>query len=287
MREAASEATGFVNASWFHNSISKTRRSAFAAWDDLPWRCAALAVSKHYHGGQAVKRSALVRRKHPSENRQTSSDVSFLLLHEMLQLATEHDWVAADASQAGFGNRLREWSAHLGVDTTLGYWACMSVWVDGAPFSAKASDSVFLLTWRLLTGSHRNRHWIFEVNKRRLCACGCFGRHTFQVLAWSFRALLSGRYPRHDHKGEPSAPSSWRGKVAGQSLRIRRMCLAKTGGWAWLERVVGLLWGGMTVHVAHVAGCATPGSLQVRTTTRVWLRSGGLLLSTRWLSGRS
>ena len=65
------------------------------------------------------------------EIRQTSSDVSFLLLHEMLQHAvledTEHDWVAADVSQVGFANRLHEWSAHLGVDTTQGHWACMSV----------------------------------------------------------------------------------------------------------------------------------------------------------------
>ena len=36
---------GFVNASRFHNRTSFTRRSAVAAWDDLPWRCAALAVS--------------------------------------------------------------------------------------------------------------------------------------------------------------------------------------------------------------------------------------------------
>ena len=137
------------------------------------------------------------------------------------------------------------WGAHLGVDTTEGHWACMSVWGDSAPFSAKASDSVFLLTWRLLTGCHRKRYWIFAVNKRRLCACGCFGRHTmdaaFQFLAWSFRALSSGRYPRHDHKGEPFAPSSWRGKVAGQSLRIRGACVAKTGDWAWLKQVVGLI----------------------------------------------
>ena len=183
------------------------------------------------------------------ENRQTLSEVSFLLPHEMLQHAVpegaEHDWVAADASQVGFANRLRDWGAHLGVDTTEGHWACMSVWGDSAPFSAKASDSVFLLTWRLLTGCHRKRYWIFAVNKRRLCACGCFGRHTmdaaFQFLAWSFRALSSGRYPRHDHQGEPFAPSSWRGKVAGQSLRIRGACVAKTGDWAWLKQVVGLM----------------------------------------------
>ena len=47
---------------------------------------------EHYQGvGQAVQRSALVRRKHPKwsevENRQTSSDVPFVLLHEMLQHA--------------------------------------------------------------------------------------------------------------------------------------------------------------------------------------------------------
>ena len=137
------------------------------------------------------------------------------------------------------GAHISEWTQHKGTGRACPFGG------DSAPFSAKASDSVFLLTWRLLTGSHRNRYWIFAVNKRRLCACGCFGRHTmdaaFQVVAWSFRALLSGRYPRHDHKGEPFAPSSWRGKVAGQSLRIRGACLAKTSNWAWLKQVVGLV----------------------------------------------
>ena len=97
------------------------------------------------------------------------------------------------ASRASYvsGAHISEWTQHKGTGRACPFSG------DSAPFSAKASDSVFLLTWRLLTGCHRKRFWIFAVNKLRLCACGCFGRDTmdaaFQVLAWSCRALLSAR----------------------------------------------------------------------------------------------
>ena len=134
MREAASDATGLVNASQQHLKDKKVSschlgrfamemcRSGRSSAADLSAlcrqaprrnpRCAALlpqwtskrACDKGSANnttntlpgrlsqgvGQAVQRSVLVRRKHPKwsevENCQTSSSVvSFLLLHEMLQ----------------------------------------------------------------------------------------------------------------------------------------------------------------------------------------------------------
>ena len=136
------------------------------------------------------------------ENRQASSDVSFFCC--LTNCCNTHSLKARSmtgsrptprkrASRASHvsGAHISEWTQHKGTGRACPF-SC-----DSAPFSAKASGSVFLLTWRLLTGCHRKRFWILAVNKRRLCACGCFGRDTmdaaFQVLAWSCGDLLSAR----------------------------------------------------------------------------------------------
>jgi hypothetical protein len=122
--------------------------------------------------------------------------------------------------------------------------ACISLWGDNAPYSARSKDSVFLLTWRLLTGRKRDRLWALALPKKHLGACGCFGRRSFDaafvVLAYSFRALLAGSYPMKDRMGDYFQANSWRGQMAGQRLRIRGACLAKPGDWAWLKQIVGL-----------------------------------------------
>ena len=81
----------------------------------------------------------------------------------------------------------------------------------------------------------------------------CFGRHTmdaaFQVLA--FQGVTHG-----------TTASSWRGKVAGQSLRISGACVAKTGDGAWLKQVVGLMvWCCWLCNARFVAGSCDDASL--------------------------
>ena len=161
------------------------------------------------------------------ENRQTSSDMSFLLLHEILQHAvpegTEHDWVAAGASQVGFANvyvsgtHISEWTQHKGTGR-----AC--------PFGETARHSLrtLRLTWRLLTGSHRNRYWIIAVDKRRLCALWVL-RKTHHgrrfpgfwrgLSGFSFRGVTHGTTTRASLSRQVRGAARWRDKACASAGR--------------------------------------------------------------------
>ena len=139
------------------------------------------------------------------ENRQTYlRTFSILMHHEMLQHAApegaEQDRVAA---------------AHLGVDTKQGHWACMSVWEGQRSllcegFRFRFSSHVAALD-RLPSESSLDlcseqapsvRLWVLRKTHH--------GRR-FPGFGVVFQGLLSGRHPRHDHKGEPFAPVAWQG----------------------------------------------------------------------------
>ena len=70
----------------------------------------------------------------------------------------------------------------------------LGVWGDSAPFLRR--DSVYLMLWNLLSGSDHKRYWFTTFTKRTTCSCGCFGRHTFevvwQVMKWCLEALQLG-----------------------------------------------------------------------------------------------
>ena len=93
------------------------------------------------------------------------------------------------------------------------FWALGRPRALGRFSSFLQQDNVFLLTWRLLTGTVRTRYWLCCFSKKEICQCGCFGRHTldtiFAVAAWSMRTLLAGQYPKVDHEGHPCAPASY------------------------------------------------------------------------------
>ena len=128
--------------------------------------------------------------------------MNFLPIHEVLNHLFDPNeaetWCGISPAQEGFQIDLQEWGRRMGVDTTSGHWAGLGLWVDSAP--SFKQDRVFLLTWRLLTGTVRSRYWLCcFFSKKEICQCGCFGRHTldtiFAVAAWSMRALLAGQYP--------------------------------------------------------------------------------------------
>ena len=229
---------------------------------------------------QAVQRSALVRRKHPSvERSRVPSDIfttnttlpgcwptrhlrtfPFCCFTKCYNTQSLKEWsmvgLRPTPPKWASRNRMREWCAHLGVDTTQGRWACMSVWEDSAPFSVKASDSVFLLTWRLLTGCHPNRYWIFAVNKRRLCACACFGRHTMDAAFQGFGVVFQG------------SPFGALPTARPQGRAFRAKFVARRGGGTKLAHPRGVLRQDRRLGLAEAR-------LLVRATTRAWLRSGG------------
>ena len=181
-----------------------------------------------------------------SIGRQTMQNLKVYPPHETLDALVgpgcEEEWGSFDESQGGFLRSLREWADRLHVTLAGNHWLCLALWGDSAPFNKR--DSLYLLTHRVLNGRHRRRVWIAALSKRYLCACGCYGRHTFDALfdivAWSLRALLAGTWPHFDHQGRPFAESDWRYHKAGQPFRFRAALIAKCGDWAWHKQILGV-----------------------------------------------
>ena len=185
----------------------------------------------------------------PMSMSQTTKTMKFLPMHEVLghvvKPGTQEQFCSCDESQEGFQTELASWGRRLGIDTASGYWAGIGLWGDSA-VSFK-NDSLYLLTWRLLTGTVRKRFWLVAFPKREICQCGCYGRHTlstiFEVAAWSMRALLAGEYPKVDHEGNHVHPESYRGKLAlsgSPKLPLQAAVLAKSGDWAWFKQALNL-----------------------------------------------
>ena len=144
------------------------------------------------------------------------------------------------ADQRGFYDDLEAWARLTQVALT-GLWAAAAMWGDSAPLNKK--QSLYLLLWYFVSGNMNERFWFVAFTKANLCRCGCYGRCTldeiWHVAAWSFRALLAGRYPACDHRMKPFT-DDWRQKMAGKPFRFRVALLRKYGDWAWYKQVIGL-----------------------------------------------
>jgi hypothetical protein len=175
-------------------------------------------------------------------NRQVSSLVNFLPTHETLASVVDDpsQWGSIDDGQASFHGELLDWGKRLAVDVLTNVWLLLALWGDSAPYNRR--DSIFLLTYRVLSGVHRKRFWIVAMSKRVLCNCGCFGRCTFDgifdVVAWSFKCLMAGFWPRFGPYGEPLTGE--RAKKAGTPFKFRAACIAKCGDWSWHKQILGM-----------------------------------------------
>lgn len=165
--------------------------------------------------------------------------IAFLPLHETLDAIVEegkeHELCSIAEHQEGFRASLEIWAAGLGISLAIAWFACLSIWGDSAPYTNK--DGLFLLLFSVISGVRRQKFWLCVFNKRRVCRCGCKGKCTFKVvfemLAWSQKALILGKYPSTDHLGRPFPQGSWRAKMAGKSLKIRGGIIQKCADWQW------------------------------------------------------
>ena len=182
-------------------------------------------------------------------DQQVKRQAAFLPPHEVLDRVIaegeESKWCNLEGEgQVGLRAELQNWAARLCVDLLASVpWLCIALWGDSAPMGHR--NSLYLLTFTLLSGEVRRRYWLFACTKRDLCDCGCSGKCTFetawQVLAWSCKALLAGRWPETDHLGEAwGAGQKWRAKMAGKPLRFRGAVLANCGDWAWFKSALNL-----------------------------------------------
>ena len=168
-------------------------------------------------------------------DRQVRRQVAFLPPHEvldnMVEEGEEDQWSSlAEAGQSGYQMQLEQWASRVAVDLlAAGPWLCLALWGDSAPLTAQGRNSLYLLTFTILSGVFRTRFWLFACTKRDLCDCGCSGKCTFdeawKVVAWSCRALLVGRWPDKDHRGDDwTGDQPWRAKMAGKKLRFGARC---------------------------------------------------------------
>ena len=155
---------------------------------------------------RVLKKGAVLREAYIAEvptwdheqNRQVMTKLKVMppheSLHALIQPGAENEWCSFDDSQEGFRTSLHDWGAggRVGCDIMTSPWACLALWGDSAPYSK--TDSLYLLTIRVLNGVHRRRIWIAALRKKNLRACGCYGRHTFdalfEIVAWSMKAFL-------------------------------------------------------------------------------------------------
>ena len=191
-------------------------------------------------------------------NSQVMEHINVLPIHETLDaivgVGDEHSWSSIDEAQTGFQHELENWATRVVADVSSGNWFMLALWGDSGPYSKR--DQVYLLTYRVLSGVHRTRLWIAAIAKRRICQCGCFGRCTFdalfEIVAWSMRALLVGKWPKTDHQGRPLR-GAYRRRMAGSAFRFRAAVIAKCGDWAWHKQILGMRgWTG----ISRCWGCA-------------------------------
>ena len=198
------------------------------------------------------------------KNEATLQPISILPIHEMVHTVLDESWLDFLPDQYDTRRNLSDFGKEHGIDTSVGLWALLGIWGDSAPLSKR--DSLYLVTFRVMNGRHRRRIWVAGLRKSKLCQCGCFGRHTFNeiflMIAWSFQALLCGRFPAKDHAGCSfvSKKDQWRLDM----LKVKLLCKAFLddlfGDWQFHKQVVG---------VRDWTGHGTDGKMR-------WLCDGGL-----------
>jgi hypothetical protein len=181
-------------------------------------------------------------------NSQIFGNLFFLLPHELLPLLVRGNlnaWTSFDESVRELQHVVANWREKNLVADDTNNLVAMSVWGDSAPYNTR--DSLILFLWSALSGDNQDRFWITAFPKQSMCNCGCHGRHTFdgvwRVLSWSFKALLSGKYPEKRHDETPFGKlvgDRNRAKQAGKDLNVRGCCIQSRGDWSWHKQCADL-----------------------------------------------
>ena len=191
----------------------------------------------------------------------------FILPHEYLfSMITDVESWCDLGDQINLIAHREAWSIERGIQDLVDRIIACGLWGDSAPFTEH--DSLYLLLFNILSGPKSDRIWITCFPKSLCCQCGCKGKCTFtpiwEVLAWSFEALLLGQLPykRHDNihmrDSEDEVDRTWRKSLAGLKFDFRAAVLQKRGDWQWLKQALNLIqWkhGGGDVRMCWKCGC--------------------------------
>ena len=114
----------------------------------------------------------------------------------------------------------------------------ISLWGDGVPFSwdRKQSVEVWTLSFPgLIKKEYRDIRICLTAMPHR-CTLKATQDDVFKILAWSFQALATGRYPCQRADGTPFLEAEgWRKKRAGQEL-LRGAVIEIKGDWKQLQQ---------------------------------------------------
>jgi hypothetical protein len=187
----------------------------------------------------------------------TGATLQMYLPHEVFFHKTTtsdvNDWRLTETeldSDVGLGGVLRAWAEHDDVQFVgnIRDVGAVGLHCDGASYTSSLrpglQKSIYVCSCNIVSGRtaaiREDRLPLFTLPKAYMCDCGCSGFHTLQpvmdVLAWSFRCLLSGVSPGARHDGSP-----WTGH--DQLYRLPRGVVLPTmallqvrGDWEWLAQ---------------------------------------------------
>ena len=128
--------------------------------------------------------------------------------------------------------------------------ACIGLWGDGAPYHTR--DSLNVLIFNVLSGTHNKRYFICGWSKRMTCQCGCGGRCTFdsvyKVCSWFMAAWKCGVYPafRDDNVAFEDSDRVGDRQRAEWAKECRRMssrgcCIRKRADWQFYKQALSLV----------------------------------------------
>ena len=119
-------------------------------------------------------------------SRQVKDQMHFLIPYEVIENQENVDEYTTIPDGSPLVETRAEWATR--TNETAEEFIVTGLWGDSGTFFTR--DSVYLLLWSCLSGLDHPRRFICAFAKRQTCACGCFGRHTFddifKVIAWMY-----------------------------------------------------------------------------------------------------
>ena len=110
----------------------------------------------------------------------------------------------------------------------------LGIYMDASCFRANGNDSVLAITVRFLNS--RCRHLSVALRKVDFCNCGCSGWCSlfpmYTMLAWSFKSLLDGYWPRKRHDDKAWPTDDWRSEMSTKPFGFRGVLVDSNGDWA-------------------------------------------------------
>jgi len=179
------------------------------------------------------------------DQQDVSVGLHMLLPHEVLNKFARYADLEVLTSTAGMSKASKDHMAKCAnaMGCQVKDICGIGLWNDGAPCNWDRTRSVEVLTMSFpgLTDRWKNiRVPIFGIMKDYLAKDKTYDC-LFEVLSWSFTALMLGKHPAARHDNQPWQPQdSQRKSVAGKPLALKGVCCEVRGDWKMVAEVLRL-----------------------------------------------